>query len=222
MIYPFDYCQTSNDTISILSPDDQCANYRSGILCGACQENYSIVLGGSKCMRCTSEYTFIWITILLAAAGIALIAFLLICNITISAGTLNGLIFYANVVSISGLMNLRNCFVHSVFIAWVNLDLGIETCFYPGMDSYQKTWLQFAFPIIYMATCGCNNCNQLLLLHSHENIWQKQHCYIGHSFSSIVQQDAQDYLFSTNLHSNVGEQCKQRYRPSSSSKCLVL
>ena len=29
---------------------------------------------------------------------------------------------------------------------WVNLDLGIETCFYNGMDSYAKTWFQFLFP----------------------------------------------------------------------------
>ena len=76
-------------------------------------------------------------------------ALLLVCNMTISRGTLSGLIFYANVVSISRLASLP-CSIHpvlSVFIAWVNLDLGVETCFYPGMDTYQKTWLQFAFPL---------------------------------------------------------------------------
>ena len=35
----------------------------------------------------------------------------------------------------------------TVFIAWMNLDLGIETCFYNGMTAYAQTWLQFAFPI---------------------------------------------------------------------------
>ena len=35
----------------------------------------------------------------------------------------------------------------AVFIAWLNLDLGIETCFYNGMNTYVKTWLQFAFPL---------------------------------------------------------------------------
>lgn len=33
------------------------------------------------------------------------------------------------------------------FIAWLNIDLGIETYFYNGMDAYGQTWLQFAFPI---------------------------------------------------------------------------
>ena len=29
----------------------------------------------------------------------------------------------------------------------LNLDLGIESCFYNGMDSYAKIWLQLFFPI---------------------------------------------------------------------------
>ena len=35
----------------------------------------------------------------------------------------------------------------TTFIAWLNLDLGIEVCFYDGIDAYAKTWLQFAFPL---------------------------------------------------------------------------
>ena len=36
--------------------------------------------------------------------------------------------------------------VLSQFISWLNLDLGIETCFYSGMTPYVKMWLQYAFP----------------------------------------------------------------------------
>ena len=148
---PLDYCRVTSDSISLSVPDDQCANHRSGTLCGACQHNYSIALGGSRCLPCTEKkYAFIWLLLVFALAGIALVALLLVCNMTISHGTLNGLIFYVNVVSISGLTSLHNCFIHpilSVFIAWLNLDFGVETCFYPGMDTYQKTWLQFAFPL---------------------------------------------------------------------------
>ena len=35
----------------------------------------------------------------------------------------------------------------TVFIAWLNLDLGIETCFADGLNGYWKTWLQFVFPV---------------------------------------------------------------------------
>ena len=33
-----------------------------------------------------------------------------------------------------------------VFISFANFDLGIEACFYNGMDSYAKMWLQLFFP----------------------------------------------------------------------------
>ena len=155
---PLDYCQITSNTISLLSPDDQCANHRSGLLCGACRQNYSIGLGGSRCLPCTdNKFAYIWLILVFAVAGVALVAFLLVCNMTISHGTLNGLVFYANVVSISGLTSLHNCSIHpilTVFIAWFNLDFGVEACCYPGMNTYQKTWLQFAFPlyIVLLAT----------------------------------------------------------------------
>ena len=49
----------------------------------------------------------------------------------------------------------------SVFIAWLNLDFGIETCFYDGMDAYIKTWLQFVFPVYIWVLVG------LVILISH-------------------------------------------------------
>ena len=36
------------------------------------------------------------------------------------------------------------------FISLANLDLGIQTCFYNGMDDYAKIWLQLAFPFYLM------------------------------------------------------------------------
>ena len=41
-----------------------------------------------------------------------------------------------------------------LFTSLANLDLGIKTCFYNGMDDYAKLWLQLAFPIylIFIAT----------------------------------------------------------------------
>ena len=147
---PFDYCRIFEKYISLISPDDQCTHGRSGVLCGACKDNLSIALGGSKCLFCTSNYTAIWLIVVFAIAGLGLVALLLVCNITISSGTLNGLIFYVNVIATSGLTNVHNVSINpilTVFISWLNLDFGVETCFYPGMDTYQKTWLQFAFPL---------------------------------------------------------------------------
>ena len=41
-----------------------------------------------------------------------------------------------------------------MFIAWLNLDLGIETCFFVGLDAYSRTWLQFVFPIYIWVLVG--------------------------------------------------------------------
>ena len=75
----------------------------------------------------------------------------MVLNLTVSIGTINGLIFYASIVKISEstgvFFPIGPIPLLSQFIAWLNLDLGIETCFYPGMTAYHKVWLQFAFPL---------------------------------------------------------------------------
>ena len=61
---------------------------------------------------------------------------------------INSIILYANIVQANKLLFFSNeNNVLTVFIAWMNLDLGIPTCFYNGMDAYAQTWLQFAFPL---------------------------------------------------------------------------
>jgi len=74
----------------------------------------------------------------------------MLLNLTVSVGSINGLIFYANVVRANQAIffpsTASNSFL-SIFIAWLNLDLGFETCFYNGLDAYTKTWLQFLVPL---------------------------------------------------------------------------
>ena len=151
---PYDYCiqLADNETLSfhLESPDDQCAFNRSGVLCGACQENLSQVFGTSKCKEC-SNLMIIALPPGVLMAGVLLVGFLMLLNLTVSTGTINGLIFYANIVRANQhiffpLESHATLFL-STFFAWMNLDLGIETCFYDGLDAYVKTWLQFMFPL---------------------------------------------------------------------------
>ena len=109
------------------------------------------MLGSWKCKEClhTSSYNFVWLTVVMALAGVIVVVFLLLVKMIVSSGTINGLILYVNTVSFSGLLDNQNCAIHPflhVFISCINLDLGIDICFYSGMDAYQKTWLQFVFP----------------------------------------------------------------------------
>ena len=107
--------------------------------------------------RLFQKYDILWLVPLFAVMGLILVLSMLFLDLTVSIGLINGLIFYANILSISGWTNNYNCSIHpilSVFISWVNLDFGIETCFFSGMDMYQKTWLQFAFPLYIWLLVG--------------------------------------------------------------------
>ena len=146
---PMDYCIPYSSTVNLFYPDLQCQFNRTGILCSQCQHHLSMVFGSSRCMKCANVHILI-ITIIVIVAEIVLIVLLYFLNLTVTIGTINGIIFYANVVSINNSVFLVNDNVFKllrVFISFVNLDLGIETCFYNGMDGYIKTCLQLFFPL---------------------------------------------------------------------------
>ena len=166
---PFDYCVNDAVVFSLDSTENtdvQCAYNRSGLLCGHCREGYSLTLGSFHCsMQCTNNY--LSLLILFAVMGVALVFLLLVCKLTVATGTLSGLVFYANIVGADSTTFLPQesttdiHYILSVFIAWLNLDFGIETCFYKGMDAYSKTWLQFVFPVYIWVQVG------LMILVSH-------------------------------------------------------
>ena len=158
---PFDYCVNYTVVFPLNRTDVQCAYNRSGLLCGACKEGYSLVLGTSQCKQCTNR--FLILIIPFAVMGVALVFLLFVCKLTVATGTLSGLIFYTNIVGVNRTIFLPVESTHalSIFIAWLNLDFGIETCFFDGMDAYSKTWLQFVFPAYLWLLVG------LMILISH-------------------------------------------------------
>ena len=119
-----------------------------------CQENLSLVFGSSHCEECSNYYIFL--LIIFALAGVALVAFILLLNLTVAAGTIHGLIFYANILIADNSLFLPFTVpnILTVFISWLNLDLGFKTCFYNGMDAYGKFLLQLAFPIYLFILIG--------------------------------------------------------------------
>ena len=139
---------------------------RANILCGVCRDGYSLRLGASECGKCMNSLKLgILLLLCFAVLGVLLIAFLLCLNLTVSSGLVNSLIFYSNIVhacsevflpidpanseptatSSGPLQNVVRYL--SSFQAWINLDFGINTCFFPNYDTYTSTWAQFAFPI---------------------------------------------------------------------------
>ena len=150
---PANYCKENMVSIPVsettFMQNEQCMKNREGMLCGQCTPGTSAVFGSSCCKVCSNRY--LSLIIAFAAGGIALVVFLNLSKMTVTNGEINGLVFYANIMKI--IINETNFYrtdlgyVFRFFIAWLNLDLGIETCFYNGMDSYAKVFLQFAFPL---------------------------------------------------------------------------
>ena len=110
--------------------------------------NYSLTFGDVQCSDCskTNPAVTFGLLLLFAFVGIILVVLLILLKMTVASGTLNGLVFYANIVDAN-----RDIFIPQdgwlrVFISWLNLDFGFSTCFYSGMDMYGYTWLQFLFP----------------------------------------------------------------------------
>ena len=152
---PLDYCKPTYLPVYINFNEEnganaQCAHNRSGMLCGSCPPDLSLSLGSSHCLMCPKFWPLQTVGIIVFAllVGLALVAILLAMNLTVAVGTLSGIIFYVNIVAANGKTFLpftRPNFVIA-FINWLNMEIGIDTCFFKGMDAYWKTWLQLAFP----------------------------------------------------------------------------
>ena len=96
---PFYYCVNNTVTFSLNNSDIQCAYNRSGHLCGACKNNYSLMLGTDHCKQCTNSHLFLLIPF--ALMGVALVFFLLVCKLIVATGTISGLVFYADIVAVN-------------------------------------------------------------------------------------------------------------------------
>ena len=137
-------CKKEPSSIHLNSSNSQCNFNRGGVACGECPSELSAVFGSLRCKRCSNQWLFL-IPVFLVA-GLLLVILLFALNITVVDGKINGFIFYVNViiVNIHGLFSSPSALTKVMSL--MNLDLGIETCFYHGMSEYDKTWLEFAFP----------------------------------------------------------------------------
>ena len=150
---PFNYCEPGVIVLDDLNNSNSvCAAMRSGVLCGKCSSGLSLMLGSDACSLCSDH--FISLIVAFGALGILLLVVITLLSLIITQGTVNAIIFYAaflylNKTSLFTDYDNGNLFV--IFISWLNLDFGFDVCFYDGLTSYGKLWLQFVFPIYLYA-----------------------------------------------------------------------
>ena len=157
------YCSSGQHKITIINPDDevdfdaQCnpEMNRAGFLCGSCRAGYSAVLGTNGCRQCSNLYLLLFPIFL--AIGIIAILLITHLNVTITAGFINGAIFYSNIIIIYDSIlvpggALTNGAV--VLISFPTLSLGFETCLYANMTTLEKVWWRLSFPFYLFFLMG--------------------------------------------------------------------
>ena len=148
---PFHNCFPHSSHLNLSTLNSQCQFNRSGLLCGQCQQGLSSVFGSPYCQKCSNIYILLIIPI--AIAGLLLVFLIFHLNLTVTDGSINVFILYTNIININipVFFPSTNEFVPAyTFISLANLDLGIQTCFYNGLDDYAKMWLQLSFPFYLM------------------------------------------------------------------------
>lgn len=155
----FDYCDEEHRLLLDLTDNSkQCSGNRQGLLCGECKEGYSRVVGSSACKRCNNS-TLAYI-LLYVGSGILIVLFIVVFQISICDGYLNGPIVYANLVTTFSFVLFPQQYprfksVPYILISFLNLTLGYETCFYDGLTELQlQTW-SIVFPLyLLLITAG--------------------------------------------------------------------
>ena len=155
---PFGYCAAVGQIrIFELNVTSFCTNDHTGILCGRCKDGLSSTLGDSTaCQVCSNLWLLVIPIFMVAGVGLVLVLFAL--RLTISTGTINGIIFYANMFSASSIMDFDRLAIPlrplNVAISFLSLNLGFPLCFYSGMNELAKAWLNFAFPAYLFVIVG--------------------------------------------------------------------
>lgn len=198
---PYDYCLPPYPNVKISlndvdGADVQCANKRSGILCSVCQnqQNLSLSLGNSHCIYCSDSWYLQMIAVAIGVllAGIFLVAILMLLNLTVAIGTLNGLIFYANIVGASNYTLLTGSSsatkLLTILTSWINLDINIEfdICFQRNghlLENLAKN----GFSYVCHISCGHGNCCKQILNEIFSADFKKKSCgYSSYSDPTLL------------------------------------
>ena len=147
----FDYCDSGDDyVIQYGQFDVQCRKEynRKGILCGECQEGYSIQLGTNKCAKCNNLGILWFVAFFLIGMGI--ISLIGRLGLSVSYGYINSLMFFANVIGPFRTTLSTNIVFDYLFFPINILNgefIATQSCIFNGMTSLDLMFINFLFPV---------------------------------------------------------------------------
>ena len=150
------YCsEHSNISMTQLDNQEQCRYNRTGIRCGECQHGLSHYVSQFPfCKPCSNRGLLKYVPLFLLSGAVAILILTLL-NITVTEGTLYGLVFYANVLFANHSYfpnNTRLGRTAWLFVSAINLEPTRASCAYDGMTGYQHIWLRFGYVFYLLFT----------------------------------------------------------------------
>ena len=140
------YCEDGSKEVKSGDWDSQCREgfHRAGLLCGHCQDGYSVQLGTNACAQCTNWSLFLLVFLLMA--GFSVVIILSFFQISVAEGFFVAIIFYSNIITLYAVyFNDDNITAITFLTSFLSHNFGIPACLYDGMDSLVVVTLQLAF-----------------------------------------------------------------------------
>ena len=132
-----------------------CLEYREGPLCSQCLPGYSVTFSSNQCKICSNWWLLT--LIVYAVIGPLFIYILYTLKLTLTTGTLYGIIFYAQIIVLfkidsnyqQGLLSTYYYRLTNGIISLINLNLdtNIPLCLYDGMTELVRSGLGLVFPV---------------------------------------------------------------------------
>ena len=127
--------------------DDQCEDNHTGTLCGECKSGFSSVLGSNQCSICKGHLLWLFPFVSFVLSGPLLVITLFCLNLTVKGGTINGFLFYVNILFIYSDIFFQPDSTASRIVDMLNFYMPGSWCFYDGMDQLEKSLLTFVVPL---------------------------------------------------------------------------
>jgi predicted outer membrane repeat protein len=157
-IFQFKNIKVTDSGSYIIYPSSNmtlCSKGRTGPLCSKCtKSNESSVFGSDKCEYCSNWWLLTLILYILA--GPLLIYVLFALKLTLTSGTLNGIIFYVQILMMNMQFFQKLCqsfFYQSAFtlLCLIGLSFSFPVCFYNGMSNIAKAGFSLLFPLYLLS-----------------------------------------------------------------------
>ena len=136
-----------NDTINVAIADSDdlsnsvplCIDNREGLLCSQCPHGYSVVYGSYECKQCSNWWLFT--IIIYAVIGPLLIYLFYVLKLTLTTGSLNGIIFCIQILGFIDPPSVDKKGMNILLNGWNHYYFNYPLCLYKGMTELWKQGL---------------------------------------------------------------------------------